>query len=395
MKKIIFSNFECLWRLINLFCSSLFNSLYQSPKSVFALALILNLTSAQACLNVHYSLDKEGHFHETEDYREPFNINFDFQKLEKNLLSTETKLLKEKTYQLLSAYAVYLLKAGKTEEALQIFISLAYNFPDKYELAANLGTAYELSGNPDSALVYIQKGMDLNPNAHGGSEWVHVKILETKIKQKTQPDYLAHNTVLNLTEAQKKDSKVCDQILIQLHERFPFCPGPDSIMASVLIDLGDCYANSVSIEIARGIYELARNYYGDESESTKEKIAEMKKLSKEYETRTTKIVDDGENIKEGTFTHKKLMEDNNNPPYEIKWDKINTNVDSLLGIIGLTQIVFEPAPIIEATDTTTIVKTENNSPHPNQNSGTLIYIIAFGLLALLLYVMYVVKKNKN
>lgn len=358
----------------------------------FLLALALN---SNACINVHYSLDKEGHFHETEDYREPFNINFDFKKLEKNLLSTEKKLLKEKTYQLLSDYAVYLLKGGKTEEALQIFISLAYHFPDKYELAANLGTAYELSGNPDSALVYIQKGIDLNPNAHGGSEWVHVKILETKIKQKTQPDYLGKNKVLNLTDAQKKDIKICDQILIQLHERFPFCPGPDSIMASLFVDLGDCYANTVSIEIAIGIYQIAINYYGDESEKTRHKISEMRILSREYETRTTKFVVEGGNIKESHFSDKKLMEDNNKPPYEIKWDNINTDVDSLLGIIGLTQIVFEPAlPMVES-DSTSTLSPGADTAEKNEGGSSLIYIVAFGILGLLLYVMYVVRKNKN
>jgi tetratricopeptide (TPR) repeat protein len=359
--------------------------------------ILLHSSRVNACLNVHYSLDKEGHFHETEGYREPFAINFDFEKLEKNLLTTEKKLLKEKTYKLLSDYAVYLLKGGKTEEALQIFISLAYHFPDQYELAANLGTAYELSGNPDSALVYIQKGMKLNPNAHEGSEWVHVKILETKIKQKTQPDYLVSNTVLNLSADQEKDPKICDQILIQLHERFPFCPGPDSIMASLLVDLGDCYANTVSIEIAKGVYELAQKYYGDESESTKNKIAEMKKLSREYDTRSTKIVDEGESIKEGTFTHKKLMEDFNDPPYEIKWEKINTDVDSLLGIIGLTQVVFEPAPMPEQADSLTTIEAASAEPktQPTTNDNSLIYFISFGLLALILYILFVVKRNRK
>jgi tetratricopeptide (TPR) repeat protein len=312
-------------------------------KFFFAALIITAGLNVFACLNIYYSVDKEGHFHETQDYREKFIKNFDQENLEGWLLKTEKRLRKEKSYKVLSDYAVYLMKAGRVEESQELLVALCKAYPEEYQLAANLGTAYELNGNPDSALVYIKRGMELNPKAHGGSEWVHVKILETKIKLRDEPGYLEANTVLQLTDEQEKDIKVCDQLLIQLHERFPFSPeGNDPIMASLFVDLGDCYANSVSIEYARAYYELAQKYYGDTSAETSGKRKEMERLSKEYQTLTTTINENGDNNKESYRPYDRVMADSDGKDHEINWSAINTNVDSLLSYVGLERVIIEP-----------------------------------------------------
>tara|TARA_B110000046_G_C13024495_1_gene413104 strand:+ start:2444 stop:2677 length:234 start_codon:yes stop_codon:yes gene_type:complete len=56
---------------------------------------------------------------------------------------------------MLSDYAVYLMKAGRVDESLAILKELNKNLPQEYQIAANLGTAYELNGELDSALFYI------------------------------------------------------------------------------------------------------------------------------------------------------------------------------------------------------------------------------------------------
>jgi len=52
--------------------------------------------------------------------------------------------------------------------------------PGLYATAANLGTAYELLGNVDSAYYWIEEDMRRNPQGHEGSEWMHLCILSAK-----------------------------------------------------------------------------------------------------------------------------------------------------------------------------------------------------------------------
>lgn len=363
-------------------------------KLFFAVVVFLFVVDSFGCLNIYYSVDKEGHFHETEGYRDKLIKNFDFEFLETQLIKTEKKLREEKSYQLLSDYAVYLMKAGKVDESLQLLIVLAQFHPDEYQIAANLGTAYELSGNPDSALVYINRGIELNPGAHGSSEWVHVKILETKIKLRDQPDYLVTNSVLELTEAQEKNSKTCDQLLTQLRERLPFSPeGDDPIMASLFVDLGDCYANSVSIEYARAFYQLAQKYFGDKSTGTAEKIKEMERLSSDYQTLETTYTEHGENNKEERRDYTRVMKDNENSKYEINWENINTNVDSLLSFAGLTRLGIEPVDTLAPIEAKAPITQE--ALEVNENGGALMWVwILIGTIVILSLTIFLLKKRK-
>ncbi len=56
--------------------------------------------------------------------------------------------------------------------------------PNDYSIIANLGTAYELTGNDEKALELIRKAVAINPNSHYNSEWIHVRILEEKVGKK-------------------------------------------------------------------------------------------------------------------------------------------------------------------------------------------------------------------
>ena len=89
-----------------------------------------------------------------------------------------------------SDYALALLHNGSTAEALAIFQRLAAAHPEDYNLASNLGTAYELSGENEKALNWIQKAMRLHPESHEGTEWLHVKILQAKIAGRSTTDTL-------------------------------------------------------------------------------------------------------------------------------------------------------------------------------------------------------------
>jgi len=321
-------------------------------KILFLFVLLLNFSNSHACLNYYYSIDHEGHFHDAEGLKTHFNINFNPRTLEAEIKKNADKLKTTKDYKWLSNYAVLLLKAGRTKEALDLLEQLSLKHLDEYQIAANLGTAYELSGNVEKALEYIKRGVELNPNAHDGSEWVHVKLLEAKLKLQSDPNYLTKNTVLNLSANQKKDLKVRQQLMIQIRERFPFCKGPDPIMASLLIDLGDCYAQTTSIEYAKALYEIALNYYGAPAKVADPKIKEMKELLRQYsnlKVNQWKLNDqnlyeglDGEHNRISGIKYTTLLDDNNPSKYTINWSGIQLNTDSLLAYAQIERVVPPP-----------------------------------------------------
>ena len=65
-----------------------------------------------------------------------------------------------------SNYAVALMYLGRSQEAVQLLESLEKESPGEFYVAGNLGTAYELSGNNESALKWIQEEIKRNPEAH-------------------------------------------------------------------------------------------------------------------------------------------------------------------------------------------------------------------------------------
>ena len=232
---------------------------------------------------------------------------------------------------MLSDYAVYLMKAGRVDESLAILKELNKSLPQEYQIAANLGTAYELNGELDSALFYIKRGIEINPDAHAGSEWIHIQVLETKMKQIKNPDFLDFTSVLELSLEQKKDSATRAQLEIQIRERFPFSPGPDQIMASLMIDLADCYTNSLSIEHAKAFYNIAELYCGADSTLTTPKIYEMIELRKKYkDISTSDAIVDGSNHKVTGVPYKTIIDNNNWKNYIINWTEFNLDSDALL-----------------------------------------------------------------
>jgi tetratricopeptide (TPR) repeat protein len=300
-------------------------------------------TKAPSCANYYYAFDKEGHINALEDDNNyHFDINFNVEGNIDRLKKLEAKLKKEKNYMLLSDYGVCLMKLGKVKESLDLFIEIYKHYPNEYKIAANLGTAYELNGENDSALKYIRRDMELNPNDHKGSEWIHASILETKIQLAHNPDYLKSHTVLGLTDKQKNDSLVLQQLFIQLYERVPFSAPPNEIMVSLFTDLGDISANINSIEYAKAYYQIAKEYYGGTSTALDEKIKQMVALKHKYGLKTPpgfmsfNHQEKGDNNMIGGLKYKWLLNDNNTKHKKLDWSKINTDVVSLLAMVNFT-----------------------------------------------------------
>jgi tetratricopeptide (TPR) repeat protein len=254
----------------------------QNIKTLFFI-IAFACNNSFACLNYYHTVDQHGELHNLVDNQfVGLNKNFNLELIASKLPQFDADFQESQSPYVLSDYAVLLMKAGKIKESLSLLIALNKRLPNEYQIAANLGTAYELIGELDSALFYIKRGIEINPKAHGNSEWIHVKVLETKKRQLEDPNYLDSKSVLELTEFQKNNLSTRYELEIQIRERFPFTAGPDQIMASLMIDLGDCYANDVSIEYAKAFYNIANKYYGADSSITAPKIDQMVAHRAEY-----------------------------------------------------------------------------------------------------------------
>lgn len=178
-----------------------------------------------------------------------------------------------------SDYAVALMFLGRSPEAVDLLNKLEQEQPGQFFIAANLGTAYELSGNNAEALKWINEGIRRNPKDHEGTEWLHAKILAAKIAQEKDPGYFERHSVLEL-----QPGKIGEQIVVagnamtpkelaiaiqyQLGERLQFIKTPDPAVASLLYDYAAIEAVITSMQSAQHILKMAANYGYPASKAT-------------------------------------------------------------------------------------------------------------------------------
>src|SRR6185295_11499697 len=130
-------------------------------------------------------------------------------------------------------YAVALIRRSEASRAVGILESIERGKPGEYVVAANLGTAYELSGDLARAHQWIREGIRRNPQSHQGTEWLHLRILEARMAVAKDPDWLLRNSVTGLdfgSDAQPRrppqwpqgtedGEGVIAALVYQLHER--------------------------------------------------------------------------------------------------------------------------------------------------------------------------------
>ncbi|WP_026209851.1 tetratricopeptide repeat protein [Cytophaga aurantiaca] len=169
----------------------------------------------------------------------------------------------------LSDYAVVLIFQHEYKKARDIYLKIEKIKPDQYATAANLGTAYELLGDNNNALKWIRKSVQINPASHDSSEWVHVNILEAKIKGDKfyTSDFLLKTnfgndsipvSALSNTEL----IKLSDALAFQLNERVYFTNplDNDKIVAQLLFDLANVLTLLENKKDALAVYKIARKY---------------------------------------------------------------------------------------------------------------------------------------
>ena len=167
----------------------------------------------------------------------------------------------------LSDYALILMLQKKYKEASEIYLNIEKQSPGRYATASNLGTVYELMGNNEEALMWISKSYRIDSNSHMGSEWLHVKILEAKIKGN---EYINSRFLVN-TDFGKADTpqttkshedlvKLRDALFYQLNERVSFIKTPEPIVAQLLFDLGNVAWLTGAKSEAKEVFEKAKAY---------------------------------------------------------------------------------------------------------------------------------------
>lgn len=235
--------------------------------TVFVSFLLL-IQSTYACLNGESKLLKNG-FYLYEDYtgRVPYGHSFNLFNIDK--AQNELQQLFDKTNDLayLSDLGLTYIVSGKFDEAISLFHHIETISPNRYATAANLGTAYELIGNNESALQWIKRAIEINPNSHESSEWIHVNILKAKING---PEYHTMEYILktsfgdppNYTSDKPLETleTLANQIFFQLNERASFIKSKDRIMAELYIALGQIEQILGNLSSALSDYELAEKY---------------------------------------------------------------------------------------------------------------------------------------
>ncbi len=183
-----------------------------------------------------------------------------------------------------SDYAAALIYLNDLAQAEKVLIEIERKNPKQYATASNLGTLYELKGQNQKAYDWIRKSMALNPNSHEGSEWIHLKILEYKLKDSVDIstsilglDFGTENIPAN--PKQYALDTLQNQLRIQLQERLHFIKPPNTIMGNLYFDYGNILAQTDDIESALQSYQEAERF-GFESELMTQRIKHFEDVSK-------------------------------------------------------------------------------------------------------------------
>lgn len=198
----------------------------------------------------------------------PFGHNFflgDFTERAKFELDSLYRKTKDLDY--LSDKGYILIIEKKYDEALSLYLRIEKLKPNRYSTASNIGTLYELMGNNEEALKWINKSITINPKSHNGSEWLHSRILEAKINgEKFQTAKFLLNTdfgkeIRPVSQLDTLQLNKLDRSLnYQLNERISFIKPKDNIIAILLFELGNIKMIKGEFNTAKAILEEAKKY---------------------------------------------------------------------------------------------------------------------------------------
>lgn len=168
-------------------------------------------------------------------------------------------------------FGVFLIYDKQYKKAEMVFEKLSQTHANDYKVAANFGTILEVNGKNEDALKWIKKAIEIDPNSHGGSEWIHAAILEAKIRgdnpisgEKLTGYSFGSDNVPKSSLSITKLKKLQEQLFYQLNERVTFIPPKDPYIAALLCELGNVTLALNQKKKAITLYEKAKSYGFDD-----------------------------------------------------------------------------------------------------------------------------------
>ncbi|MES2513331.1 MAG: hypothetical protein V4580_04275 [Bacteroidota bacterium] len=195
------------------------------------------------------------------------------------------KVTKDLDY--LSDKALLLILLKEYGKAIEIYLSIEKKEPGRYSTASNIGTAYELIGDNVNALKWIKRSVEIDPKSHRSSEWIHVKILEAKIKGEDSINSISligtdfgNDSMPKTILSEKELEKLGDALYYQLNERISFIRPKDQIVAQLLFDLANITYLLRNEHDGLPIFDKAKEYGFDSATVEMRKVALSKDIIK-------------------------------------------------------------------------------------------------------------------
>jgi tetratricopeptide (TPR) repeat protein len=256
-------------------------------KKILSVLLILSFQTSFACLNGDsYLLKNKKYLYMDYESNIPQGHEFFTSEYDDYIRELDSLYQVKQNLDFLSDKGLILILQEKYQEAINLYLTIEKMKPNRYSTASNIGTAYELIGDNENALKWIKKAVEINPESHFRSEWIHVAILEAKIKGDAwiNADSLIK---MNFGTERKPHSNLSQEELTalshalyyQLKERMSFIAPKDPIVAQLLFELGNVYYLKGQFKDALGTYQQAKKY-GFQSQLMDQRISSLNWKSK-------------------------------------------------------------------------------------------------------------------
>lgn len=166
-------------------------------------------------------------------------------------------------------YADALLHLGDTRRAIQELIDTEIAFPESYLNAVYLGLAYESSGDLKSARYWVSRSIERNVDARGGSEWLHLAMLDARLALAKDSNWLRSHSVL-ANNTHRTAEEILSAIKIQLAIRGDFGLPTDAVVSDLYFEAGICAPN----------YALRQEYFAQSLEISALRRSEIEEHAK-------------------------------------------------------------------------------------------------------------------
>lgn len=141
-------------------------------------------------------------------------------------------------------FADALLHLGRIREAIGFLTETEVAFPDAYINALYLGLAHEIAGDLKTARHWVARTIERNVDARGGSEWLHLAMIDAKLALARDPAWLRTHSVL-ANNTHRTAEAILEAIRIQLAVRGDFGLPVDMVVCDLYFEAGVC-ASSVA-----------------------------------------------------------------------------------------------------------------------------------------------------